>query len=113
MQHFVADLHFKRDLSSHLQPYIGIQMPYAYNQNLQQNLMLGTGGDSSLVPGLFAATDPGRNLRLKGGWPESEPIVVNLIDQAAALFGAELHQPIQRSLLWTPASRHDYVHRQA
>src|ERR1700730_9690990 len=67
---------------------------------------------SSVVPRLFATPDAFGNLCLKGWRTEREPVLTDLIDKAPAVFGAELHQPIQGFLLWSLASRNNHVDRQ-
>src|SRR3984893_1747375 len=64
-------------------------------------------------PGRFAAPDARRNFRLKRRRTEREPFFFDLVDQQPLVFGAELHQPVQRLSLGTPAGRDDDVDRQA
>jgi len=53
----------------------------------------------SVAPELLASPDALGNLRLKSGRTECKPVLADLVDKAAALFGAKAHQPIERLFL--------------
>jgi len=66
----------------------------------------------SVAPELLASPDALGNLRLKSGRTECKPVLADLVDKAAALFGAKAHQPIERLFLRPIADGDEHIDRQ-
>src|SRR5262249_7534159 len=66
----------------------------------------------SIAPEFLAAPDARGNFRLKSGRTECKPVIADLVDETAALFGTEMHQPIERLFLRPIADSDDDINWQ-